>query len=313
MRSNGEMQRRALLFAALIVTAITASTAVHAGGQETPPAAQPDPKDREKSRAAFKKGVAQLRAQEWAAARASFEAAWSLYPHPSILLNLGIARLKTDDPVLAEQDLLRFLAEDPGAAPDELAGAREALAESRGRIGTIRVTASPKTARVVVDGKPVERVRAAESAVIAEQRVKAGPHAVRVDADGYVPDERTVEAAAKADTEVDVALTSAKDTQPPVETSSTRKAIGWTLVGAGGVALVAGGAMALRAMSLSDDYGDASNPSTFQNADVRSEGIAFRTGADVAVGVAVVCVAAGLVLLLTNVGASRPADVALRF
>jgi Tfp pilus assembly protein PilF len=55
--------------------------------------AQVDPATRDKSRAAFKKGVTQLKAQDWAGARASFEEAYSLVPHPSILLNLGISRL----------------------------------------------------------------------------------------------------------------------------------------------------------------------------------------------------------------------------
>jgi hypothetical protein len=269
------------------------------------------PADKEKSRAAFRKGVTQLKAQDWVGARASFEAAWALFPHPSILLNLGIARLKTDDPVLAEQDLLRFLAEDPGAAPEELAGAREALAEARARIGTLRVKASPAAARITIDGRQVERVRPAESTVVAEQRVKAGSHAVRVEADGYATDERAVTVAAKLDADVVVALVASERETPSGEDPlKTRRLVGWTLVATGGVALITGVAMALRAASLSDDYGDPANPATFQNPEVRSEGIGFRTGADVAVGLAIVAAGVGLVLLLTNVGVSRAADVA---
>src|SRR5688572_5035260 len=101
---------------------------------DDPPATASEKEAREKSRAAFRAGVAQLQAKDWKAARTSFETAWALYPHPSILLNLGIARLRTDDPVLAEQDLVKFLSEDFGSTPEELAGAREALAEARTKI-----------------------------------------------------------------------------------------------------------------------------------------------------------------------------------
>jgi Tfp pilus assembly protein PilF len=154
----------------------------HARPDEPPAAATPtkestsaDPASRDRSRAAFRKGVAQLRAQDWAGARASFEEAWSLVQHPSILLNLGIARLRTDEPVLAEQDLVRFLSEDPGAAAEEIASARDALAEARSKIGTLRVVASPASARVTVDGKAVAvRGTAGTQGGVAEVRLKAG-------------------------------------------------------------------------------------------------------------------------------------------
>src|SRR4051794_7651955 len=103
---------RARIVVAFIVVLGWATSALprDARGDEPPTAGDADV--REKSRAAFRRGVAQLRAQDWSAARTSFEAAWAYFPHPSILLNLGIARLHTDDPVRAEQDLVHFLSED---------------------------------------------------------------------------------------------------------------------------------------------------------------------------------------------------------
>src|SRR4051812_20223201 len=121
------MRVRVLVTSILLATALGASPRA-ARADDTPAAGSTEA--RERSRVAFRKGVAQLRAQDWAAARESFETAWTLYPHPSILLNLAIARLHTDDPVRAEQDLVRFLSEDGGASADELASAREALAEA---------------------------------------------------------------------------------------------------------------------------------------------------------------------------------------
>lgn len=286
--------------------------------QPTPPAAtNADPQAKEKSRAAFRRGVGQLKAQDWTGARASFEEAWSLVQHPSILLNLGIARLKTDEPVLAEADLVRFLSEDPGAAADEIASAREALAEARTKIGTLRVVATPATARVVIDGKPTP-IRASGDAGTAEARLKSGTHSVSVDADGYNPSEKSVELPAKSETEVKVSLTPKEGGSPGVKSPTTRSTggpttrtiVGWSLAGVGAGALLASGIMGIRAISLSGDYEDESNRATFQNADVKDEGIAFRTGADIAFVAALLAGAGAIVLLFTDIGEPKGSAVA---
>jgi hypothetical protein len=267
--------------------------------------------DRERSRAAFRRGVTQLRAQDWSGARASFEEAWSLVQHPSILLNLGIARLRTDEPVLAEQDLVRFLSEDAGAQPEEVSSARDALAEARSRIGTLRVVATPPSSRVSVDGKAIA-VRTDDG--VAETRVKVGAHAVTVDAEGFAADKRDVDVPAKSETvvKIDLARTasSGDSAQKPEQTSdgarssrtTTRTIVGWSLAGLGGAALVASGVMALDALGLSHDYADPSSKS-FQSQSVKSEGVAFRTGADVALLGALLAGAGAFILLFTDFGA----------
>jgi len=308
-----------------VVTAFLAALLLaHAGSPRAALAqgapAAVDAETRDRSRAAFRKGVAQLRAQDWAGARASFETAWSLYPHPSILLNLGIARLKTDDPVRAEQDFVRFLSEDFGATPEELAGAREALAEARAKLGTLKVSVTPVTARVAVDGASVEAVRRAGAggggeSLVAEVRAKPGKHTVVVEAEGFTPATRELDVAAKGEATATIALVAvqhAESKPAPEESSPTRAIVGWSLVGLSGVALVTSGVTALRAKSLSDDYADPSSPG-FQDADTRSEGVAFRTTADVMLGVAVAAGAAGLVLLLTDLGKGVSGVSAARF
>ncbi|MDB4943395.1 MAG: TonB-dependent receptor [Labilithrix sp.] len=300
---------------------LPAITAILTLGAFTPAAAHAQPKPaasaesdaKEKSRAAFRKGVAQLRASDWPAARASFETAYALFPHPSILLNLAIARLRTDDPVRAEQDLVKFLSEDGGASADELASAREALGDARGRLGTLRIVVSPASARVTVDERAVETVRRADpgtAGVVAELRIKPGSHTVAVEAEGFVPDRRPVVVAARTEAMVTVELASTEPAPLPPSSvapreTSVRTVVGWSLVGLAGAALVTGGVTALRAKSLSDDYGDASN-ARYQDPAARSEGIGFRTAADVALGVAVLSGAAAVVLLLTDVGKDAP-------
>jgi hypothetical protein len=300
-----------------LVLLLSSSKVAFAQQPQQPPA---DPQAKEKSRAAFRRGVIQLKAQEWAGARASFEEAWSLVQHPSILLNLGIARLKTDDPVLAEADLVRFLSEDPGAAADEIASARDALAEARSKIGTLRVVATPATARVVIDGKPTP-IRANGDAGTAEARLKAGNHTVAVDAEGYNATEKAVDLPAKSETEVKISLTPKEGTappgggvvvkpKPPSRSPTTRTIVGWSLAGVGAGALVASGIMGLRAISLSSDYEDESNRASFQNADVKDEGITFRTGADIAFVAALLAGAGAVILLFTDIGEPKGAGVA---
>jgi hypothetical protein len=302
----------AVLLCAFAVFAVTTSVARGARADEPPITADADV--REKSRAAFRKGVAQLRAQDWMAARASFESAWTLYPHPSILLNLGIARLRTEDPVRAEQDLVRFLSEDVGAAPEELASAREALAEARTKLGTLRVVVSPASARVAIDGRAVETVRRADpgtSGVVAEVRAKPGKHSVAVEAEGHTPDRREIDVVARGEAVTTITLARIDTTKKPEDTGvSTRAVVGWSLAGLAGAALITGGITALRAKTLSNEYGDTSS-ARFQDPTARSEGITFRTAADVALSVAVLSAATAAILLLTDLGKGS-SDVAAR-
>ena len=295
--------------ARVVVTSLLIASALAAAPRQVrakEPQSAAEAEAREKSRVAFRKGVAQLRAQDWSAARVSFETAWTLYPHPSILLNLAIARLRTEDPVRAEQDLVRFLSEDGGASPDELASAREALADARAKLGSLRVLVSPPIARVSIDGKAVETVRHADagaSGVVAEVRIKPGRHSVAVEAEGFTPDHRAVDVAAKAEAAVTISLAPVEIAvpKPPDSGPPIRTIVGWSLVGLAGATLVTGGVTALRAKSLADDYGDRSS-ARFQDPGARSEGMTFRTVADIALGVAVLTGVTAFILLVTDVG-----------
>lgn len=289
-----------------------------------PAGKEPSPAERERSRAAFRKGVGQLKAQDYAGARASFEEAWSLVQHPSILLNLGIARLKTDDPILAESDLSRFMNEDSSATAEELASARDALAEARSKIGTIKVVAVPKTSKVSVDGKAIAgKVPDGGEAVNADVRVNAGKHTLTVEADGYATDQREVEVAGKADAEVSIALVKGSGEAAPAAAASdpgtrkgawmtpgTRKIVTYSLLGAGGLSLVGMSIFGLRGISLANDHNDPSSPS-FGNAQVAADAKNSLTAADVFLVVGVVCLAGGAVLLFTDIGkgtaAAKPA------
>jgi hypothetical protein len=279
-----------------------------------PDAPAVDPAARDKSRAAFKKGVAQIKAQDWQGARASFEEAYSLVQHPSILLNLGISRLKTDDPAGAEEALMKFLQEDSGAGPDELASARDALAEARSKIGTVHLALTPATAKVTIDGKPVTGT---------DVRMKAGSHQLTIEADGYQSADKTVDVPAKSTIDVAAVLASKgggtdKPREKPQDQNSDanswRPIAGYASAGVGGVALIATIYFGLKAIGLNDDYTNKNKPDTYRNADTKSSGIAARTGADVCLLLTLAGAAGAVIFLFTDIGASKappakPAEV----
>jgi hypothetical protein len=308
--ANGDASTNANVNANVNANASTNASTNASGDPNTNANGTPDARDR--SRAAFKRGVAQIKAQDWAGARASFELAWSLYQHPSILLNLGVARLRTGDPVLAEQALSRFLSDDSGSPPEEVAGAREALVEARSQIGTLKISVQPVSARVTIDGKRVEVLRPGDPSegVFVEAREKAGKHEISASADGYAPERREVDLPGKGELDLRFSLARAEGAGgdgsggPP-----TRTIAGWSLAGLAAVGLVTGTITGLRAASLSSDYSTLGS-SRYGDPDTRSEGITFRTVTDVSFGVAILAGAAAAVLLFTDLGAAPPKTAA---
>ncbi|WP_394850956.1 PEGA domain-containing protein [Pendulispora brunnea] len=279
------------------------------------PQAREDQAARERSRAAFRRGVAAAKAGNYAAARDAFEEAYRLFSHPSILLNLGLARAKTGEYVEAEQNLLSFLVDDGGAAPEEQKSARAALSEVRLHLGTLRIQVAPDGARATLDKKPLPLVPGG----VSEVRVVAGEHALHAEADGYEPFDETIRVSPGKNTPKSVTLdarvtddggakpevakaerSNMKSTETPAlapapadSGSSNVRAMGWGLV-AGGVAVAGFGTYAgLRALSLANEY-ERTGAS-----DTKSTGVTFRTLADVSFLVGFATAGIGVYLLLS--------------
>ncbi len=285
----------------LAVAIVIAAASAHADG-------------REESRAAFRRGVTLAQGGDYARARDAFVEAYKLFAHPSILLNLGIARWKTGELAAAEQDLVRFLSDDGGASAEDVASARSALSHARAGLGTLRVRIAPSSARAraTLDGQPLALV----PGEFVEVRAVLGEHQVDAEADGYAPKRQPVTVATGATpTVVDLALEAregARAVEPgaapglPPEGMSRRHVVGWVLVGAGGAGGVIGLIAGLRAQSLSSDYNGA--PPGAQDPKTRSDGIFLRTVADVAFLTGIVSASVGAYLLLSP-DTSRPGAV----
>jgi PEGA domain len=263
------------------------------------PATAADPRD--ESRAAFLRGVSEAHQEHFTAARDDFLEAYRLFPHPSILLNLGIARMRTGEYVLAEENLSRYLTDDGGAAPEDLANARAALSVVRQHLGTLRLHVTPKTAQVSLDGVKLDL----GSAAFADFRAVVGSGKLRVEADGYTAVSRDVLIAHDEVASVDVNLSLMSTAPPPAvpighpaaSMSPQHEWLGWGLLG--GAVVVAGVASGAGVAALGEahDYNTQGNPG-YQSPSVRNEGIAWRTSADVLFTTAIVAAGVGVYLLV---------------
>jgi len=252
---------------------------------------------RDRSRAAFRRGVLLVKQGDYRGARDAFEQAYKLFAHPSILLNLGIARAKTGEYVAAEDDLARFLSDDGGASREEVASARQALGEVRTHLGTLKIKVAPDGALATLDGRPIALVPGA----LAEVRTTVGAHDLHLEAEGYQATDERVVITHEKDAVRQVALFAAARTPPdrpgapaaaPSE-SNERAIVGWTLVGVGGVGLAVGTFAGLRAASLASTY----NHETPRDPADRRTGMMFRTLADVAFGLGIISAGIGGYLL----------------
>jgi len=248
---------------------------------------------RKESRAMFRRGVAAAEQQHWAEARDDFVRAYELFAHPSILLDLGVSRSHVGEFAQAEKDLTRFLAEDSGATPDELQTARLALGEVRKHLGTLRIRVSPAGATATVDQRPV--ALAGDS--FTDVRLAMGPHEVAATAPGHAKWSGRVVIDAPESKVVDLALPARARGHAGAGLGAQR--IGSFVLFGAGVALAGFGVFAgVHSIDLANQYNTPTEPN-FQNPATKSEGIAFRTAADVTLAVAGACVAVGLVLYLT--------------
>jgi hypothetical protein len=261
-----------------------------------PFAAADDP--REESRAAFRDGVEAAQRGDYMRARGYFERAYKLFPHPSILLNRGIARAHTDDYVEAEQDLVNFLADDGGAPPNETSSARSELALVRAHLGTFQLRVVPNGAQAKLDDLPIATI----PGEFVDVRAPTGEHALHIEAEGFAPLDRRVDVDSATVHQLDVALAAQSATRSSDASGGegiSRSTTGWLLVGSGGALAILGTLSGVRAISLANGY-NTPNSGRFQDQATKSSGVLFRTLSDVSFVGAIACGAGGAYFLLTR-------------
>lgn len=289
------MPRRALAGAILISSLLLSAGAV----ADSP---------RDQSRAAFMRGVADAHQGHYTAARDEFLEAYNLYAHPSILMNLGIARWHTGEYIQAEKDLARFLSDDGGASDEDIANARAGLAAVRQHLGTVRLRVAPLGARVMLDTQPITLVLSG----FAEVRAIVGPNELRAEADGYEPLHQSVVVSHETQMTLDLSLkplgaASGKHAEPPpsADADGTRKAVAYASLVASAASAIAWAGFGLRALSLASAY-NTKGSLEYQDPGTKSTGIAFRSAADVFFATALVGGGVGAYLLIFPVKTDAP-------
>jgi hypothetical protein len=304
------------------VRPLIAAVVVAAGAfVAVPPPAHADPA-RDNSRIEFNRGVGLVRQGDYAGAREAFAEAYRLYPHPSILLNLGIAQWKTGQYVEAETSLVKFLADYGDASAENVESARAALRELRTHLGSVRLVVTTPDARVTFDARSIPVTANVEVAIAGV----VGDHELTVQASGFASQHEKVHL--DAGTVKPVSVTLVAGTDPPEANSAegtasgdkpaangsgaseggghgnTRAVVGFSLLGAGAAAAIVGTVSGVRAISLANDY----NHHGF-DPDDKSTGTTFRTLSDVMFLTALVAggVGAYLVLVKPDPGAASSA------
>ena len=147
---------------------------------------------KERARALLREGNALLGQDDATGALEKFQQAYSIYPSPKVLANIGTALRGVGRDVEAAAAYERCLHESAGMLTADLRAAVEkALADVRGTLGRTDVTVNEAGAMVVVDG-----VSVGASPLSAPVWMKPGAHRIEARKGGFHPTSETVEVVA---------------------------------------------------------------------------------------------------------------------
>ena len=116
------------------------------------PALAQAPAAREAARLKLREGSRQLREGDYADALRSFQEGYRIVPSPKIFFNFALAYQGLARYADALEAFERFVAQATDAAPDNLAQAREQIAELKSKVGFLSVTCQQAGADILVDG-----------------------------------------------------------------------------------------------------------------------------------------------------------------
>lgn len=140
----------------------------HAGGGER----------RAQAKRLFEAGLELALRGDFVEAAKAFELAQDLVPHPTTLLNLGLAYSSLGRAADASGAFSRYLEVAPTDTPPELLrDVRLKLDELRDKVGEVSIDVSPSGAQVALDGRSVP--------LLSPVRVDAGPHVVTATLAGH--------------------------------------------------------------------------------------------------------------------------------
>jgi hypothetical protein len=158
---------------------------------DTQPAAGAPDEQTLQARRHFKSGTKLYRDGNYGGALAEFEEAYRLKPGAGSLQNVALSQKGLFRYAEAAASLEQLLARHAGELSEgERKAVDDALAELRGLIASIKLRVQPKTARILLDGRPLQPSDLAAPIVL-----NVGEHALSIDAPGYAPERRVLRVA----------------------------------------------------------------------------------------------------------------------
>ncbi|MGC4063487.1 MAG: serine/threonine-protein kinase [Polyangiaceae bacterium] len=135
------------------------------------------------SRRHFESGIRLYEDRNYDGALAEFEAAYARFPSASALQNVALCQKQLYRYSEAKETLLRLLATHGNElTPKERATVREAVAELASLVGSVRLTVSPSSATVSLDGRTLNPAELAQPLSL-----DVGEHRIVAEADGFAP------------------------------------------------------------------------------------------------------------------------------
>jgi hypothetical protein len=179
--SSHRARETTVLFAFLLAS--TAPFALAAQELPTAPTQEGSTPSRDLSRRHFDSGIRLFEDRNYEGALAEFEAAYRNFPSAASLQNVALCQKQLYRYSEAKETLYRLLSHHQSELTDtEYKAVRNVVDELASLVGSLRITVSPKEARVTLDGRslgPEERGKAVT--------LDVGEHRIFAEAEGFAP------------------------------------------------------------------------------------------------------------------------------
>jgi hypothetical protein len=152
----------------------------------------PSPEEVQQAQARWKEGKAFFDAGNFEAARVAFRQAYTIFPHPAFLQNLGEAELRSARYVEAARHLAQYLNLSTSGSPAQRDGAKSSLKKAAEKLGSLVIEANVDDSEIRVDDEVVGRTPLGALAWY----VEPGRHVVVARKVGYMDGSETVDVSA---------------------------------------------------------------------------------------------------------------------
>jgi hypothetical protein len=162
----------------------------------------PTPEEVQQAQSRWKEGKAFFDAGNFEAARVAFRQAYTIFPHPAFLQNLGEAELRSSRYVDAARHLAQYLHLSTSGSPAQRDGAKSSLKKAAEKLAAVVIEANVEDAEIRVDDELVGRTPLGALAWY----VEPGRHLVVARKVGYLDGSEPVELGAGSTKNVYVRL-----------------------------------------------------------------------------------------------------------